>query len=242
MTLLQAWGDSLSLLKPQNLKLFLLVTLKSIIEAYKVLMRYWWWLYAIMAVCCFITIPLTALISPWAFQILFFATIASTRPSLFQKDGAYFKDIMRYFALVIPLLLVLPYAWWPATYSMLYLLWVLFFLDSRRKIVSQDSDVIHSFLNALKMVIYNLPLLLIVHLARIIILLVLFMLIALLMDFFMVNLIIKYTFSGFATINASLAWQNLLSIILAPVFICLYTNIYIKKLHDQFDLYFKQPK
>src|SRR5437762_3018326 len=34
MTLIQAWGDSLSLLKLKHLKLFLLVTLKSIIYSF----------------------------------------------------------------------------------------------------------------------------------------------------------------------------------------------------------------
>jgi len=29
---------------------------------------------------------------------------------------------------------------------------------------------------------------------------------------------------------------------LMPIGVCTYTNIYIKRLHDQFDLYFKQPQ
>jgi len=32
-----------------------------------------------------------------------------------------------------------------------------------------------------------------------------------------------------------------LKVVLAPIPICIFANIYIKKLHEQFDLYFTQP-
>src|SRR5436190_21360269 len=106
MTLFQAWGDSLSLLKPKNLKLFVLVTLKSIIDAYKVLVVYWWWLFAIIAGCYIMPYAWTdslmvyeyaEIISRCAYQVLLFATIVSTRPSLMPKDWDYFKCQMIYF-------------------------------------------------------------------------------------------------------------------------------------------------
>ena len=37
MNLLEAWKDSLEILRPKNFKLFLLVTLNSIVQTYKIL-------------------------------------------------------------------------------------------------------------------------------------------------------------------------------------------------------------
>ncbi len=42
MHLLNAWKESLSILKPANLKLFLLVTLKSVIDVYKLIFKKFW--------------------------------------------------------------------------------------------------------------------------------------------------------------------------------------------------------
>lgn len=50
MQLLSVWKESLLLFKPSNLKLFLLVTLKSLVDTYKVWFRYWWWLIGLVAV------------------------------------------------------------------------------------------------------------------------------------------------------------------------------------------------
>jgi hypothetical protein len=36
--------------------------------------------------------------------------------------------------------------------------------------------------------------------------------------------------------------MSIVKILLLPIGICTYANIYIKKLHDQFDLYIKQPQ
>lgn len=36
--------------------------------------------------------------------------------------------------------------------------------------------------------------------------------------------------------------QNVIGAFLLPITVCTYANIYIKKLHDQFDLYHKQPR
>src|SRR5665647_1703030 len=49
MNILQSWSHSLTIFKPSSLKLFLLVTLKSIIETYKLLFTTFWW-----AVCMFV--------------------------------------------------------------------------------------------------------------------------------------------------------------------------------------------
>ncbi len=233
MTLLQAWGDSLSLLKPKNLKLFLLVTLKSIIEAYKLLFKYWWWLYVIiigsLLVPYFIDVSLLTYIRLekifcWVYQVLLFATLVTTRPSAEQKNCNYFRRYIPYFLIVVPFLLVFPSHVWPSALSSIYIFFNLFYLDSPKRILIgkfisklNGSDILMSFIRTLKMIIYNYPLLLCVGITLYAPL---------------------YIFCN--SIYAPLL-LNVIKIVLLPVPVCLYTNIYIKKLHDQFDLYFKQP-
>jgi hypothetical protein len=43
------------------------------------------------------------------------------------------------------------------------------------------------------------------------------------------------------TVGVGFAMWNILAALLLPIGVCFYANIYIKKLHDQFDLYFQSP-
>ena len=229
MTLVQAWVDSVSLLKPKHLKLFVLVTLKSIIDVYKIVAKYWWWLFAIIIGCYVVPYVLTdsiamyvhaERISQWSYQILLFATIVATRPSLFPKDCAYFRSNMIYFLGVALPLVFFPYSFWPVAISPFYFFTLLFFLDSEKKLYrGMFNDLLVSVFNAIKMTIYNYPLLVIIGLG-------------LYMPIFCV-----YNYVLFAPLL-----HNVIGAFLLPITVCTYANIYVKKLHDQFDLYFKQPK
>ena len=226
MTLFQAWRDSVSLLKPKNLKLFVLVTLKSIIDTYKVLFFYWWWLLVII-IGCFIepyiwamnsvTYAYLEIISFFAYQMLLFACLLATRPSLMPKDCAYFRSHTVYFAPIALILAFFPMLVWPNSLSLLYLLMVLFFLDSDKKILSKDWLL--ALWNSFIMFIYNYPLFFIVGI------------------FFYAPVYCFYSY-----VYLTLLMANIIGALLIPIAVCAYTNIYIKKLHDQFDLYFKQPK
>ena len=48
MQLFTSWGNSLKLLQPKNLTLFLLVTAKTITQTYKTWLTYFWWLPLLM--------------------------------------------------------------------------------------------------------------------------------------------------------------------------------------------------
>lgn len=235
MTLVQAWVDSISLLKPKHLKLFVLVTLKSIIDAYTVLAKYWWWLFAII-IACFVVPYVWAdsinvflqaeRISHWAYQILLFAALVATRPSLFPKDCAYFRSNMIYFLVQAVFLVFLSYSFWPSAVTPAYFFGVLFFLDSGKNILFYDNkmymtnnDLLMSWWRAFLMVVYNYPLLVTVGLV------------------FYLPVYVVYSYVLFAPLL-----HNIIGAFLLPITVCTYTNIYIKKLHDQFDLYFKQPK
>lgn len=212
MTLVQAWKDSLSLLKPKHLHLFALVTLKSIVSAYKVLLKYWWWLYALIITChvasyydvISLSSPMCESIMYMAYGVLYIAIVLSTRPSLKQKNCAYFRQYAVY---CLPMLIF----WSVVRYSYISFIVLFFFLDSNKQLNQWPV----SLFRAIKMFIYNLPL------------------------FFIIDVSIYFVAS---TLVDAFSVPLIMVDLMSPLFICIYMNIYIKKLHDQFDLYFNQPQ
>ena len=274
MTLIQAWIDSLQLLKPKNLKLFVLVTIKSIIEAYKLMFRFFWWLIPLF----FGVFLLLALIGPYTipnyygpieaigdmnlrwlngnigpiidilFTLLFLGMCFLTRPSIMQKDWNYlfthYRKIIFYwiiYALVYAIfaelfspekMIVWDYPlWYPTFYyissfiiAVFQIFLILFFADS----VGGLRNFLRSFWNSLKMIIFNTPLIIIIG------------------SFLYIPFVIDIGYGLYSQniLNYSLFLKYyhlifiLIAILLLPIFICPFANIYIKKVHDQFDLYF----
>lgn len=235
MTLVQSWIDSLQLLKPKNLQLFALVTLKSIVEAYKLLFKYWWWLFVLLAGCYAIFLwpstveqqlnvgHYTLLASRLLYQLLFFATCLATRPSIAKKDCTYFRSHMFAFLYMAVYLAIVPIPLWPTPFSVWDIFLILFFLDSE----GGPKNFFLSMWYALKMIIFNYPLLailgIILHAPK------------------WLFELIYFHLNGSAFVYPVVIF-NILGALLLPIGICIYANIYIKKLHDQFDLYFKQPQ
>lgn len=245
MTLLQSWADSLTLLKPKNLQLFVMVTIKSIIEAYSLYVKYFWWLLLAMPLFLFIAPDLAAswqnndtqnlaryatLVGMAAslYGILFLAACFATRPSILQKDCAYFrtqfKKIILYWLAwgalrvvlikyAVPFGRILFSVGSVSLCSPALIFFVLFFADSDGGL----KNIFVSMWNSVKMIIYNFPLICVINLL------------------FSVSVLF---FSYFFYISTLM--QIMIGALLMPIGVCTYANIYIKKLHDQFDLYFKQ--
>lgn len=230
MTLVQAWIDSVQLLRPKNLKLFVLVTLNAILQAYKLLLKYWWWL-LIFAIGCGIAVIWMGNSAGWGFrlseQLLLFATCLATRPSVAKKDCAYFRSHMFAFLYIAVYLLVWPAHGWPTAFSVYDIFLILFFLDS----AGGPKNFFLSLWYALKMIIFNFPLLVAIG--------ILFYMPTYLFEKIYYDVVLKY----FAYVDNLLVYKLMLEKIVAtlviPVGVCTYANIYIKKLHDQFDLYVK---
>jgi hypothetical protein len=194
-----------------------MVTIKSIIEAYKIMFRYWWWLIGLMVIWYFISPKLCIvhgvdIASRWSYQLLFFATCLATRPSIMRKDWEYFRSQIIYFGYIAAYLLIAPVWLWPVL-SPLSIFFILFFLDSAHG----PRNFFLSMWYSLKMIIFNYPLLVV-------------MIICFNVPVIIIN---KVFFPTSMTLN-------MLAALLLPIGVCTYANIYIKKLHDQFDLYFKQ--
>lgn len=233
MTLVQSWVDSLTLLKPKNLQLFIMVTIKSIKETYVLMFYYWSWLMVVLVLCY--SLPLffpklffsklelavgdigvsgyIPLISRWGYQVLIFATCLATRPSMMQKNCAYFRSQMISFLYIALFLCAIPLSIWPSALSPWSIFLILFFLDSAKG----PKNFLLSMWYALKMIIFNYPLMVCVGICF-------YMPVVLLNSIFFIPLMV----------------HNIVAVLLLPVGICTYANIYIKKVHDQFDLYFKQ--
>lgn len=99
----RSWRDSLSLFIPQNAKLFSLVTLKTIINSYKKILKDLWWLFLVSAAVEYSFRKLCIVGSIWCIipVILWLITIFSMyliiRPSVPKKDWRYYLSHWKYF-------------------------------------------------------------------------------------------------------------------------------------------------
>jgi hypothetical protein len=249
MQLLHAWRDSLSLLAPSNLKLFLMVSLKSVIEAYKVFFKNWWWwvfglfgaLLIIIGLAFFeltgyskvarsIFFVLIAIFNLFSWGIF----VLAARPSVAIKNYTYFKHYFWPLLLVVVMWAILLVSSTSLTVflatnnyilqiilfvlsghiSLLTFLWTFFWFDSDKR----PRSAWISFTRALEMFVYNYPLFIIFFITYFIGIILLVLL---------SYLIWPVDFISHFFINS--------------VAICLLMNLYIKKLHEQPDLYFNQP-
>ena len=101
----QSWKEAILVLNPKNAKLFVLITLKTIIQSFKIIVRDWGWLLLVMAVFYFIDFqffnPTSAklffILISVAWLILIFGVYLIIRPSIKRKGYLYYCDYMRYF-------------------------------------------------------------------------------------------------------------------------------------------------
>jgi len=239
MTLVQSWVDSLTLLKPKNFQLFVMVTIKAIMQAYKILLYYFWWVMLLIALCAAAPYVIQSqqymfynvqykhvffFTSCWLFELLFLAACFSTRPSILQKDSRYF--ILQFKKIILFWIFMPLFSWSSATYYG-YIFAVLFFADSE----GGPKNFLLSLWNALKMIFFNLPLMVVLG-----------------------GIIYASGWIGARYLEQFLIAQgtpvypqwylfcNLIGALLLPIGVCTYTNIYIKRLHDQFDFYFSKSQ
>lgn len=236
MNILQAWQESFYFFQPKQFNLFLLVTLKSIKDAYSLLIKYWWWLYLICIGLMIASVHtsvghskllfiLFALPFGVALKIVQFIMILATRPSMQRKTYSYFMHYLqeRWYLIALLWLATLFRMEWIPLFPIGIVLFTLFALDSPNTMQSVGK----SLFRTLVMLTYNLPLWIVIFVA-----------------IFLVNALfllssMLFGFIGLVTFGTVLT--HLLSLLFLPVEICLITNVYIKKLHEQSNLYFPQP-
>lgn len=273
MNLLPAWRDSLTLFKPKNFKLFFLVTLKTMVDTFKVWIKYFWWLPVIEFVMPrfflgfsnpWLSVAASILMSIlWSVSILLAA-----RPSVALKNCSYFRSYIWRIIYIAPVAVAMdlgkeylmgtffyPYIGQPSSLTAavfvaiiitgiinwsirIYVInYALFVLDTDASI----KQALKSLLYALKMLTYNYPFYIIVYIVHSAITIAKYLLFLQVTKWYysfatgMENMYPKSDSIGLLIIR----YSDMLIFALLTIFLyCFLTNFYIKKLHDQFTLYF----
>jgi len=245
MRLVQAWKNAITLFYPSNFKLFILITIRSIVEAYKILLHYWWWLLVLISGATLFKWGNTGFfffLSIVLNYVFIFAFSLATRPSLKKKNVTYFSSYLSLFLPTIAgflsiklfeVLLVkitgIDMNQWQSVRLLVksfsyatQVFFIFFFLDSDHTI----GQLLQSLLRSVKMTIYNYPICLF---------------------FGLIILGLETAFIFFAGIFL-FAWEEVAillriidlvnKVVFVPIQLSVFANIYIKKLHEQFDYYF----
>ncbi len=234
MNLMQAWRDSLKLFAPQNCKTFALVTVKAVIDAYKLMLQYWWLWIGIMLAGGLLTTILKPITFLWFTKVavllvavrhlLFFLLCLAMRPSVGLKTMDYFRQYTLKFWYIILLALAFGIIGMSTVplFLIFFTFFVLFVFDSDGAFESIGLSVVRAFV----MLLYNLPLCFLVY-----------------VGLMSVNIVASLMALGLSIVlnGGEFLFAFLLYLFLVPIEIGILTNIYIKKLHEQSGLYFRQP-
>ena len=250
-----SWLESFDLLKPDNIKLLLLVSVRSLISVYRSFL-YAWFLPLALLVGLVLEIP--RLIGAFYITLL----VRAARPSMTYKRFNYwqqpvFADWIIFFGVL--LLVYLPKLWtgrdlpsfflkvlWH-TYSLILrlfflngqtwfagaealgsmliflspfiIIWGLFMLDAKTGVWSY----IKAFGRAFLMLAYNYPFFLITY--------------ALLRIIIAIGYLLSAPFTESIPQLPLIGWVVLVVIII-PYWVCFLTNFYVKRVHEQFSLYY----
>lgn len=236
MAFLQTWRESLKFFIPKNFKLFFLVTLKTVIETYKILITRFWPLLLIWAsIYCFLPLigqqhALVALIINYVMYAPYlFLCFLIIRPSIKLKNFSYIKEYGIYFIEFLFLFLLYRFVVFtfpnyvlflgltPIFVSPFFIFWTLFVLDS------EIFNPVTAW-QALKMVWYNLP-------------------------FCVISYVFFACISAWniARIPAPFSYFHLLFewplfLFFVPIPLCWFAIFYTKQVHAQFQLYMPAKK
>lgn len=277
MNLFVAWRDSLAILQPKNLKLFLLVTLKSMGDTFKVWIKYCSWLlllYAVKLAAQFYIMATPAvempnflvkvinflgslptavfLFIPSLLLIIRMSVLLAARPSTAIKNCAYFRAYfwrLLIISIAYELLYVLgfyvsvmnaPHAdssialrqTYVAIVSMLGFLGSFYFINAALFYFDGDGSVrsfCKSWLYAAKMTLYNLPFYIIFMVSNLILLMI-----PTYIYLYGMHYMMQYSWAVIVIASILMLIIGFLELFI----LCFLTNFYVKKLHDQFTLYF----
>ena len=225
--LFSTWRESLELLNSVMLKRFLLITVRRALSLYRLIFTTGLWILLVLVpytVYRVYSVYNNSLLDVLAYFIVLFFMVGFSRPSITHKNLGYLINASFFLLFFIPLavavfiismLLLHSLPAFIALFITMHLsVWLLvvalFLLDSYGTVVS----VVYSLKSALKMFVYNYPLYL------------LSVLLAWLFSIFVYYYIYNYI--------ALVAYASLL---IVPWVIALITNIYTKRVHEQFSIY-----
>ncbi|HML19301.1 MAG TPA: hypothetical protein PKD74_01865 [Candidatus Dependentiae bacterium] len=222
MMLLDSWKDSIAFFEKKNVSMFFLVTLKAIQTTYAQIIKY-------LGIPLCLLIALDICVPQKSFNIfhmLFFVFMYLTlRSSVEKKTWHYYKKYCVHGICLLAWLMVIFFVlskigyWWWSLITMIVTFAIFFFLDSKPSL----KNFIYAHTRAIKMVIYNAPVSLLVG-VLLMVLWVLYMALVKILSYYIVIPIA----------DASMLFM--------PIEAAVLSNLYIKWFHEQFDLYYVQPK
>jgi hypothetical protein len=242
-----SWWESLSVVRPSTLKLFLLITLKAMKELYRSLLYSWPRLLVFLIIVAVLSkLPLKYSTIVLSFLIGSFCTtlfVQATRASADDKKNISYwlssTGIPLSLFLLIFLLWYMPSAYRYLKYALFIddtyltksihglsyfispfiLVLVLFLFDAQKSFTEYGKAVIRG----VKMVIYNLPFFLVTYTF-------------LYFSIILMSTLIKHL--GLSPFAEYVVGGSIFMGILFPFYICFITNFYIKRVHEQFSLYY----
>lgn len=208
-----SWLESLAIFSAQQRKLFLLVTLKTILSSYKKLLTVLWPLLALYGAALYFfyaSLPWVPLLPGLLLVSLVFLVV---RPSVERKTFSYFFRYLVYDYEIIFLLMLMPYLIFSGVIAYWYTLFFIFFM-----FFVADGGVLwgqeHSFGKALYrtvlMILSNAPFLFLLH------------------GFFILWWLLLTRLLGIPPIFL---------VGLTPVPLSFFMTVYIKRVHEQLNLY-----
>jgi hypothetical protein len=236
MNIIQSWKESLRLLKPENLKPFVLVTAKAVLDMYKSINKPLssqgnWFLLGVVAALVIITnvIKLFHLFWVEAFLLnsiryaIVFVFALALRPSIGKKGWSYFYENIEKFWYILVVMILLGLC--GAYIIPFFFVWYLFFLFAIFDTHGTAKELIGAARTSFVMLLYNFPICAVAYAVIGVINIVLYYFIAFVLGYF-----------GGLTIAVFLC------ILFVPIEVALIANLYIKFIHGQPSLYFKQPE
>lgn len=235
MNIVQSWKDSLRLLRPENLKPFLLVTAKTVLDIYKNINKPLtsqgnWILFGVVAVLVVLTnivklfhwFWLVELLLASMYYLLTFVVALALRPSIDQKGWDYFYDkVQKFWYLIVPMIILAI----GGIDTVGLFVWYLFFLFAAIDTHGTMQEMIGAARTSILMIFYNLPIC---------------------FGAYVVLWIINKILDGLITFVigyfGGLTLAVLFYVLLIPIEVALIANLYIKFIHGQPSLYFKQPE
>lgn len=253
MHILQSWKDSLNLFKPKHFKLFALVTLKTIGETYWLLLKYFWWVLVLEIGLLMQQSNLLVPVDLLVICIWWTIVALCVRPSVAKKNYSYFGAYVLHmvssmvafilalgFLMLVPALLasllrginyfhllkVLAAVIVPGV-MILYFFFMFFLIDMPFGLKNWG----RSWLFACKMLWYNLPFGVLNG--------------GFIVGFWLIRRLVAPVSQYIAIEDrfiAVLVNADFFFFLFLPIVISIIGNFYIKRLHEQPQLYFKQPK
>lgn len=221
--LLRSWKESLLIYIPKNFKLFLLVTIKSALQTYGYLIYHFWWLLLLVILvdtgCYYPECLLPG--SLWVFANMFlkalslFIIFMLSRPSVSLKNIHYIVEKLPNFGLGFLLFYIFFYIV-VAAFKVLIVGLIMVPILICSLLFYLDTagsleDVVLSLWRGIKMYLFNFP-------------------------FFLLSAIVVLGIWYQVTL-LSIYWKYVF-FLFVPFVVSYFKNMYVKRLHDQFNLYY----